>query len=82
MLIGILITLSLTFAIVANFIVLFDLKKITRIHNVTNVCIGNLAVSDILLVSFVLPQNVHDISYEEDFNESESLGNHMSQSLK
>ncbi|KAL5019200.1 hypothetical protein ScPMuIL_004922 [Solemya velum] len=42
-------------------------------RNVTNIFICNLAVSDILLAAFVLPQKIHDISHEEHFHEGEFL---------
>jgi hypothetical protein len=40
-------------------------------RNVTNILICNLSISDIILAGIILPQNLHDLSHEEDFVEGE-----------
>ncbi|CAG2209452.1 unnamed protein product [Mytilus edulis] len=42
-------------------------------RNVTNILICNLSVSDIILAGIILPQNLHDISHEDDFHEGPFL---------
>lgn len=59
----------LVFAVFSNGLVIYCVVKFRKLRTVTNVLICNLAVSDILLSGFVMPQKLHDISHEEDFYE-------------
>ena len=60
------------FAVVGNFLVIVIVCRTPRMRNVTNTLICNLAISDIILGGFIVPQNLHDLSHEENFHE----GNH------
>ena len=67
------IALMLLFSVVANLLVVVIVARNVKMRNVTNVCICNLAISDILLAGFVLPQNLHDISHTENYHEGKLL---------
>ena len=61
-----------TFLIVSflsNVCVVVVMMKIKRMRTVTNIFLSNLAVSDIILTSFVLPQQVHDVSHTDEYFE-------------
>ena len=46
--------------------------KNKTMRTVTNIFLSNLAVSDMILASLVLPQQVHDISHTEEYFEGKS----------
>ncbi|KAI0225791.1 Neuropeptide FF receptor 1 [Lamellibrachia satsuma] len=65
-----------TFLIVSflsNVCVVVVMMKIKRMRTVTNIFLSNLAVSDIILTFFVLPQQVHDVSHTDEYFEPEIL---------
>lgn len=59
------------FAVISNSMVIIAVWKVKKMRNVTNILICNLSVSDIILAGIILPQNLHDLSHEEDFKEGE-----------
>ena len=61
--------LLLLFSVVSNFMVIYIVWRNQKMRNVTNILICNLSVSDIILAGIILPQNLHDLSHEEDFHE-------------
>ena len=61
------------FAVISNSMVIIAVWKIKKMRNVTNILICNLSISDIILAGIILPQNLHDLSHEEDFVEGESV---------
>ena len=63
------IAIMLLFAILCNSLVIFCVFRYRKLRTVTNIMICNLAVSDILLAGFVMPQRLHDITHEEYFYE-------------
>ena len=67
----VIVALVLLFAIFSNALVIYCVIKFPKLRSVTHVLICNLAVSDILLAGFVMPQKLHDLSHEEDFFEGE-----------
>ncbi|XP_062614081.1 neuromedin-K receptor-like [Saccostrea cucullata] len=67
------IALILIFAVVSNFLVVIIVARNKKMRNATNIFIGNLSLSDIILGAFVLPQNLHDLSHAENFHEGEIL---------
>ena len=62
-------SLLLLFAIFSNILVIYCVAKFKKLRTVTNVLICNLAISDILLAGFVMPQKLHDLFHEEDYHE-------------
>ncbi|KAH9494863.1 hypothetical protein Btru_015854 [Bulinus truncatus] len=68
----IIISFVLIVSVVGNLLVLIVVIKTPKLLNATNVFICNVTVSDILLASLVLPQNIHDISHaSENYYEGE-----------
>ena len=65
------VAILLLFAVLSNSLVIFCVAKFKKLRTVTNVLICNLAISDIILAGFVLPQKLHDMFHEEDFYEGE-----------
>ena len=63
------ISFLLVLAVFGNSLVIVCVAKFPKLRTVTNVLICNLAISDILLAGFVLPQKLHDMFHEEDFYE-------------
>ncbi|CAC5409637.1 unnamed protein product [Mytilus coruscus] len=63
----------LLFAVSSNFLVIFVVWRNKKMRNVTNILICNLSASDIILAGIILPQNLHDLSHEEDFHEGPLL---------
>ncbi|XP_052818392.1 neuromedin-K receptor-like [Mya arenaria] len=61
------------FAIFSNALVIYCVVRFKKLRSVTNALICNLAVSDILLAGFVMPQRLHDITHVEDFFEGDVL---------
>ena len=61
----------LILSVFGNACVVAVVAKNKKIRNVTNVLICNLALSDIFLAAFVLPQNIHDLSHTKDYHEGE-----------
>ena len=61
--------LLLLFSVISNVLVIVIVAKNARMRNITNVCISNLALSEILLAGFVLPQNLHDITHTKNYYE-------------
>ncbi|XP_076458435.1 neuromedin-K receptor-like [Babylonia areolata] len=53
-------------SVVCNVLVMVVVAVTPKLRTPTNVLICNLAVSDLLLASVVLPQNLHDVSHAED----------------
>lgn len=60
-------------AVISNSMVIIAVWKIKKMRNVTNILICNLSISDIILAGIILPQNLHDLSHEENFQEGESV---------
>ena len=52
-----------------NVFILIVLTRIKTMRNVTNIFLCNLAISDMILTSLVLPQQIHDISHADDYFE-------------
>ena len=67
------VSLLLLFAVLSNSLVMYCVVKIKKLRTVTNVLICNLAISDILLAGFVMPQKLHDLFHEEDFYEGKTI---------
>lgn len=65
----ILVASALLVAIICNILVVVIIIRFPELRNPTNVLICNLAVSDFILASFVLPQNLHDISHTQKYHE-------------
>ncbi|XP_046554589.1 RYamide receptor-like [Haliotis rubra] len=59
----------LLFSVSSNILVIVLVIKNPKLRNVTNLFICNLAISDIVLAGFVLPQNLHDVSHPADYYE-------------
>jgi hypothetical protein len=59
-------------SVLSNFGVLIVILSNKRTLSVTSVFMCNLAVSDIFLAGFVLPQSVHDFSHQEDYHEGQN----------
>ena len=53
----------------SNVCVVVVMMKIKTLRTVTNMFLTNLAVSDMILVSVVLPQKVHDIDHTDEYHE-------------
>ena len=53
----------------SNMCVVVVMIKIKTLRTVTNMFLTNLAVSDMILVSLILPLQVHDISHTDDYYE-------------
>ena len=53
----------------SNVCVVVVMMKIKTMRTVTNLFLTNLAVSDMILVSIVLPLQVHDISHTDEYDE-------------
>ena len=66
-------SLLLLFAICSNTLVIYCVAKFKKLRTVTNVLICNLAVSDIFLAGFVMPQKLHDLFHEEIYHEGKLL---------
>ena len=56
-------------SVVCNILVVVVVAVTPKLRNPTNVLISNLAISDMLLASIVLPQNLHDISHSDNYFE-------------
>ena len=69
------ISFLLVLAVFGNSLVIVCVGKFPKLRTVTNVLICNLAISDILLAGFVLPQKLHDMFHEEDFYEGTNCFN-------
>lgn len=67
--------LLLLFAVTSNFLVIYVVWKNKKMRNVTNILICNLSCSDIILAGIILPQNLHDLSHEEEFHEGKIRNN-------
>ncbi|XP_061196695.1 neuromedin-K receptor-like [Saccostrea echinata] len=67
------ISMILIFAVVSNFLVVIIVARNKKMRSATNIFIGNLSLSDIILGAFVLPQNLHDLTHAENFHEGEIL---------
>lgn len=63
----------LLFAVLSNTLVIFCVLRDRKLRTVTNVLICNLAISDILLAGFVMPQRLHDITHEDHFYEGKCI---------
>lgn len=59
----------LLMSVLSNAMVIYVVYRNKRMRNVTNLLICNLAASDILFGAFVLPQNLHDITHTESYDE-------------
>ena len=62
----------LILAVFGNACVVLVVYRNKKMRTVTNIFICNLAISDIFLAAFVLPQNIHDMSHIGDFFEGKS----------
>ncbi|ELT99684.1 hypothetical protein CAPTEDRAFT_217182 [Capitella teleta] len=56
-------------SVVSNFGVLVVILYHKKTQSVTSIFMCNLALSDIFLAAFVIPQSVHDLSHQEDYHE-------------
>ena len=65
----ILMAILILFSVFSNGLVIYCVFRFKKLRTVTNVLICNLAVSDILLAGFVMPQKLHDTTHVEDFYE-------------
>lgn len=63
--------LLLLVSVVCNVLVILVIIRNAKLRNPTNILICNLSISDLLLASVVLPQNLHDISHAKNYNEGE-----------
>ena len=54
---------------IGNVCVLVVIVKNRTMRTVTNIFLSNLAVSDMILASLVLPQQVHDVSHTDEYFE-------------
>lgn len=63
----------LVFAVISNFLVIFVVIRNKKMRSVTNIFIGNLAVSDIVLGAFILPMRLHDLSHADNFHEGKKI---------
>ena len=61
--------MMLAASVICNILVVVVVGKTPKLRNPTNVLLCNLAVSDMLLASMVLPQNLHDISHSDNYFE-------------
>ena len=59
----------LLFSTISNFIIIAIVVFTKKMRTVTNILIANLAVSDIILGTFILPQNLHDLTHTGDYHE-------------
>ena len=59
-------------SVIANICIVIVVVSYKAMRSVTNVFICNIALSDTLLVAYVLPQMLHDISHAADYFEGES----------
>ena len=53
-----------------NVCVVVVIMKIKTLRTVTNMFLTNLAVSDMILVSLIMPLQVHDMSHTDEYDES------------
>ena len=60
---------TLGMSVICNILVVVVVAVTPMLRNPTNVLLCNLAVSDMLLASVVLPQNLHDISHSDNYFE-------------
>ena len=60
---------TLGVSVICNILVVVVVAVTPMLRNPTNVLLCNLAVSDMLLASVVLPQNLHDISHSDNYFE-------------
>lgn len=58
-------------SVLTNVGVLLVILPNQRMQSVTTIYMCNLAISDIFLAAFVLPQNIHDMSHRENYYEGE-----------
>ena len=63
------------FSLLTNIGVLLVVILYKKMHTVTNLFICNLALSDIFLAAFVLPQHLHDLSHSDLYFEGGSVAN-------
>lgn len=58
-------------SVLSNICVLLVIILNNKMQTVTTIYMCNLAINDIILAAFALPQNVHDLSHYEDYHEGE-----------
>ncbi|KAI0211786.1 Pyroglutamylated RF-amide peptide receptor [Lamellibrachia satsuma] len=63
----------LILSFLSNVSVVVVMMKIKTLRTVTNIFLSNLAISDMILASLVLPQQVHDVSHTDEYFEPEIL---------
>ena len=59
----------LILSFLSNVSVVVVMLKIKTLRTVTNIFLSNLAISDMILASLVLPQQVHDVSHTDEYFE-------------
>ena len=55
------------YSLLSNIAVLQVVINDKKMHTVTNLFICNLALSDIFMTAFVLPQDLHDLSHADEY---------------
>ncbi|KAI0230017.1 Neuromedin-K receptor [Lamellibrachia satsuma] len=60
----------LLMAFVANVCIIVVIVRIKKMRTVTNMFLGNLAVTDLILISFAIPMQLHDITHPKNYYES------------
>ena len=61
------IALWMALSLLSNIGVIIVVKLTKKMHTVTNMFICNLALSDIFMTAFVLPQDLHDLSHADEY---------------
>ena len=63
----------MVFSVVSNLCVMIVVCVHPHMHTVTHLLITNLALSDLCLTAFVLPQNIHDLFHTKNYYEGKLL---------
>ena len=68
------VSLVLAFAVCGNILVIYCILRLRNLRTITNIFICNLAISDVLFATYVMPMKLHDIShYNLDWYEGKHL---------
>ena len=59
----------LIFIFLSNVCVVVVIMNIKTLRMVTNMYLTNLAISDMITISLILPLQVHDISHTDEYDE-------------
>ena len=65
---------ALIISFIMNSIIIYLIVADKKLLNATNLMIANLAISDIFMSAFVLPQNLHDMTHVAEFYEGKNKG--------